>query len=92
MSWSVGTYEPLDSPLVEAVAETAAAVTGERIYRRSATGGGDAKKFRNAGIPTAEYAFGTDTVHAVDEYTTEEALARNAEVYARLPYVWKAHS
>jgi len=92
VSWSVGTYEPLDSPLVEAVAETAAAVTGERIYRRSATGGGDAKKFRNAGIPTAEYAFGTDTVHAVDEYTTEEALARNAEVYARLPYVWKAHS
>ena len=92
VSWSVGTAEPPGSPLVEAVASTAADVTGERVFRRSATGGGDAKTVRNAGIPTVEFALGTDTVHAVDEYTTEEALARNAEVYARLPYVWKAHS
>jgi len=84
-SWSVGTYEPPDSPLVEAVASLAADVTDERVYRRSATGGGDAKKFRNAGIPTVEFALGTDTVHAVDEYTTVDALAGTAEVYTRLP-------
>ena len=90
VSWSVGTYEPVDSPLVEAVASTASEAIGDRIYRRSATGGGDAKKFRNAGVPTVEFAFGTDTVHAVDEYTTREALARNGEVYARLPEVWLA--
>jgi succinyl-diaminopimelate desuccinylase len=85
VDWSVGTYEPIDSPLPAAVAETASAVTGERIYRRSATGGGDAKTFRNAGIPTVEFGIGTDTVHAVDEYTTGDAVGRNASVYARLP-------
>jgi succinyl-diaminopimelate desuccinylase len=87
-SWSVGSYEPPDSPLVEAVATVARGVGDEEIDRRSATGGGDAKKFRHAGVPTVEFAFGTDTVHAVDEYTTAEALAGNAEVYTRLPAVW----
>ena len=86
VSWSVGTYEPVDSPLVDAVSGTAEAVTGERIYRRSATGGGDAKTVRNAGIPTVEFGLGTDTAHAVDEYTTVDALAGNAAVYTRLPY------
>ena len=84
-SWSVGTAEPIDAPLVEAVATVAGDVTGEYIHRRSATGGGDAKKLRNAGIPTVEFALGTDTVHAADEYTTLEALQANAEIYARLP-------
>ncbi|WP_281194582.1 M20 family metallopeptidase [Halorubrum sp. F4] len=88
VSWSVGSYEPVDGPLVGAVTDAAAAVSGERVFRRSATGGGDAKTFRHAGIPTVEFAFGTDTVHAVDEYTTREALARNAEVYAALPSRW----
>ena len=90
VSWSVGTYEPLDSPLVDAVARTVRSVTGEHIYRRSATGGGDAKTFRNAGIPTVEFAVGTDTAHAVDEYTTVDALAGNAAVYARLPFAFAA--
>jgi succinyl-diaminopimelate desuccinylase len=85
VSWSVGSVEPIDSPLVEAVASTAEAVGGDRIYRRSATGGGDAKRLRSAGIPTVEFAFGTDTVHAVDEYTTVDALVDNALVYASLP-------
>ncbi|WP_226023822.1 M20 family metallopeptidase [Halomicrobium salinisoli] len=88
VSWSVGTAEPIDSPLVEAVASTADDVTGERVYRRSATGGGDAKRLRNEGIPTVEFALGTDTVHAVDEYTTVDALVGNAAVYARLPVAW----
>ncbi|WP_433630031.1 M20 family metallopeptidase [Halomicrococcus sp. NG-SE-24] len=88
VSWSVGTAEPIDSPLVEAVAATAADVTDERVYRRSATGGGDAKRLRNEGIPTVEFALGTDTVHAVNEYTTVDALVGNAAVYARLPSVW----
>ena len=89
-SWSVGSYETVESPLVEAVTRTAEDVTEERIYRRSATGGGDAKTFRHAGVPTVEFGFGTDTVHAVDEYTTVEALRQNAAVYARLPAAWDA--
>ena len=88
VSWSVGTAEAPDSPLVEAVASTAADVTGARVFRRSATGGGDAKALRNAGIPTVEFALGTDTVHAPDEYVPIEALLDNAVVYARLPAVW----
>jgi succinyl-diaminopimelate desuccinylase len=90
VSWSVGTAEPMDSPLVEAVASTAEDVTEDRVYRRSATGGGDAKKLRTAGVPTVEFALGTDTAHAVDEYTTVDALAGNAAVYARVPFRWAA--
>ncbi|MHB9285909.1 M20 family metallopeptidase [Halobacteriales archaeon Cl-PHB] len=86
VSWSVGSYERLDSPLVTAVADLAEDVVGEHVYRRSATGGGDAKKLRRAGVPTVEFGLGTDTAHAVDEYTTVDALRGNAEVYARLPW------
>jgi len=85
VSWSVGTAEPIDSPLVDAVASVATDVTGDRVYRRSATGGGDAKQLRNRGIPTVEFALGTDTVHATDEYTTVDALVGTAAVYTRLP-------
>ncbi|MFC7154928.1 M20 family metallopeptidase [Halomarina halobia] len=88
ISWSVGTAEAIDSPLVEAVTAVAEDVTGGRVYRRSATGGGDAKKLRRAGIPTVEFALGTDTVHAVDEYTTTGALVGNAITYARIPYAY----
>ncbi|WP_255197860.1 M20 family metallopeptidase [Halorarius litoreus] len=90
VSWSRGSFEPLDSPLVAATTVAAEAVTGDRVYRRSATGGGDAKKLRHAGIPTVEFALGTDTVHAVDEYTTLDALAGNARAYTRLPYDYAA--
>jgi succinyl-diaminopimelate desuccinylase len=88
VSWSIGTAEPVDSPLVDAVASTAESVIGERVYRRSATGGGDAKTLRNAGIPTVEFALGTDTLHAADEHTTVTALVGNADVYGRLPGAW----
>ena len=90
VSWSVGTAEARDSPLVEAVASTAAAVTEMRVYRRSATGGGDAKKLRNAGIPTVEFALGTDTVHTPDEYVPVDVLADNAVVYTQLPAAWRS--
>jgi len=89
VSWSVGTAEAPDSPLVEAVASTAATVTGERIFRRSATGGGDTKKLRNAGIPAVEFALGTDTVHSPDEYVPIDVLVDNAVVYAQLPEAWQ---
>ncbi|WP_135306097.1 M20 family metallopeptidase [Haloarcula amylovorans] len=89
VSWSVGTAEAPDSPLVEAVASTATAVTGTRVYRRSATGGGDAKKLRNADIPTVEFALGTDTVHAPDEYVPVDVLVDNAVVYTQLPAAWR---
>ncbi|WP_423751805.1 M20 family metallopeptidase [Salinirarus marinus] len=90
VSWSIGTAEAPDSPLVEAVASTAATVTGERIFRRSATGGGDAKTLRNAGIPTVEFALGTDTVHAPNEYVPVDVLVDNAVVYAQLPAAWQS--
>lgn len=90
VSWSVGTAEAPDSPLVEAVASTAAGVTDTRVYRRSATGGGDAKKLRNAGIPTVEFALGTDTVHAPDEYVPADVLVDNAVVYTQLPAAWRS--
>ena len=85
VSWSRGTLVDPDAPIVRAVTETAGAVTGERIYRRSATGGGDAKALRRAGIPTVEFAVGTDTAHGIDEYLPRPALAETARIYARLP-------
>jgi len=89
-NWSVGTFEAPDSPIVAATTEAAAAATSDRVYRRSATGGGDAKKLRNAGVPTVEFGVGTDSAHAADEYTTVGALRTNAAVYARLPYALAA--
>lgn len=86
-SWSTGTYEPVDSPLVNSVISAAEEATQECVYRRSATGGGDAKNLREHGIPTVEFGLGTDTAHASDEHTTVDALAGNAEAYTRLPYV-----
>ncbi|MFC7139878.1 M20 family metallopeptidase [Halosimplex aquaticum] len=90
VSWSVGTAEAPASPLVEAVASTAEEATGDRVFRRSATGGGDAKKLRNAGIPTVEFALGTDTVHTPDEYVSVDVLVDNAVVYAQLPARWES--
>lgn len=86
LSWTRGTYEPLDSPIVEASARAAGRVVEETIYRRSATGGGDAKVFRHEGVPTVEFGFGTQRAHGTDEYTTADALVRNATAYALLPY------
>lgn len=58
---------------------------GGDVYRRSATGGGDAKKLRNAGLSTVEFGVGTDTAHAPEEYTTVDAIAADARIYAGLP-------
>jgi succinyl-diaminopimelate desuccinylase len=85
---SVGTFEALSEPVVGATVDIAESVLGERIYRRSATGGGDAKTLRNAGIPTVAFGVGTDAAGAPDEYTTVEALLANAQVYARLPHTF----
>jgi succinyl-diaminopimelate desuccinylase len=86
VSWTRGSYEPLDGAIVEATAAAAGRVVDDRVYRRSATGGGDAKVLRGEGIPTVEFGFGTQTAHGVDEYTTVEALDRNARSYAAVPY------
>lgn len=86
VSWSFGTYDPIDDPIVEAVAEEAERAVDTTVYRRSATGGGDAKQLRSADIPTVEFAIGTDTVHANDEYITTEAIVSNATIYSRIPY------
>ncbi|WP_336325403.1 M20 family metallopeptidase [Halovenus sp. HT40] len=92
VSWSVGTAEAPDGPLVEATASTAQAVTSERVFRRSATGGGDAKTLRNADIPAVEFALGTDTVHAIDEYIPVDALVDNAVIYTQIPEAWHSLS
>lgn len=85
VSWSIGSYESPESALVAAVGGVTESVLDERVYRRSATGGGDAKRLREAGTPTVEFAVATDTAHACDEYTTVEALAATAEAYLSLP-------
>lgn len=87
-SWSVGTVEPPDSPLVEAVTSTAQAVSEEPVCRRSATSGGDTKQLRNAGIPTVEFSLVADTAHAVDEVIPDDALVDNALVYINLLWVF----
>lgn len=79
-----------DSPLVDAVSLTAGTVTGERIFRRSATGGGDAKGFRNADIPTVEFGLGTDTIDTPDKYILVDTLVDNAIIFAHLPAAWHA--
>jgi succinyl-diaminopimelate desuccinylase len=84
ISWTRGSYEPLDSPIVGASATAAGRVVEDRVYRRSATGGGDAKVFRHEGVPTVEFGFGTQTAHGTDEYTTTDALIRNVTAYALL--------
>jgi succinyl-diaminopimelate desuccinylase len=86
ISWTRGTYEPLDSPIVEATSSAAERVVDDPVYRRSATGGGDAKVLRHNGTPTVEFGFGTQTAHGTDEYTTTEALVRNATAFGILPY------
>lgn len=86
-----GSYDRLDHPVAEATASVVGAVADAPVYRRCATGGGDARHLRAAGIPTVEFGFGTDTVHAVDEYTTVGVLARNVRVLAALPYAFRDH-
>jgi succinyl-diaminopimelate desuccinylase len=86
ISWTRGSYESLDTPIVADSASAAERVVDDRVYRRSATGGGDAKVFRHAGVPTVEFGFGTQTAHGVDEYTTTTALARNVTAYALLAH------
>lgn len=88
ISWTRGSYEPIESPLVEASTRAAEHVVSDDVYRRSATGGGDAKVLRHAGIPTVEFGFGTQTAHGTDEYTTTEALERNAVSYGTLPVLY----
>jgi succinyl-diaminopimelate desuccinylase len=88
ISWTRGSYEPLESPIVEASRLAAENVVDDEVYRRSATGGGDAKVLRHEGIPTVEFGFGTQTAHGTDEYTTTEALMRNAISYGMLPVLY----
>lgn len=89
ISWTRGSYEPLGSPIVGSSATAAERVVDEQVYRRSATGGGDAKVLRHRGIPTVEFGFGTQTAHGTDEYTTTESLVRNAVSYATIPILYE---
>jgi succinyl-diaminopimelate desuccinylase len=86
VSWTEGSFVPLDSPIATSSARAADSVVEDEVFRRSATGGGDAKTLRRIGIPTVEFGFGTQSAHGVEEYTTREALARNVTAYALIPY------
>ena len=88
--WTEGTYERPDAPLVAASVEAASEATGNRVFRRSATGGGDAKTLRNEGISAVEFAIGADTAHSVDEWTSIDALAATATAYTVLPTILAA--
>lgn len=88
ISWTRGSYELIGSPIVEASAKAAEHVVDDQVYRRSASGGGDAKVLRHSGIPTVEFGFGTQTAHGSDEYTTSEALVRNTISYGTLPVLY----
>ena len=92
VSWTRGSYEPLDSPIVGASAAAAERVVDDEVFRRSATGGGDAKVLRHEGVPTVEFGFGTQSAHGTDEFTTERALVRNATAYALLPGEYAART
>jgi len=86
ISWTRGSYEPIDSPLVEASSDAAGSVVDDPVFCRSVTAGGDTKVLRHDGGPTVEFGFGTQTAHGIDEYTTTDALIRNATAYAILPF------
>ena len=86
VSSTAGTYEAADSPVIEPAVEATEQVTGDRVYRRCASGGSDARLFRNEGIPTVELGLGHGNAHATDEYTTTDTLVGNAAVYTLLPY------
>ncbi|MFB6177168.1 MAG: M20 family metallopeptidase [Halobaculum sp.] len=86
LSWTEGTYTDPNTPLVEAATAVATETLPTPVYRRFATGSGDAQAFRECGVPTIEFATGTGTVHGVDEYTTVQKLRQNALAYAKLPF------
>ncbi len=76
----------------ESASPTATASPSPTSLGRSVTGGGDAKKLRHAGIPTVEFALGTDTAHAPDEYVPVDALVDNAVIYTRLPAAFRSRT
>lgn len=81
-----GSYTDPASAIVRATTAVVDDVVPTPVYRRFATGSGDAQVFRDNGVPTVEFATGTGTAHAIDEYTTVDKLRQNAITYARLPY------
>jgi succinyl-diaminopimelate desuccinylase len=85
VSMEDGTYVDPSEPFVETVTQTGEAFAGTQVFRQCATGGGDAKKLRNAGIPAVECAVGSDSAHAVDEYISIDDIEETAEWYSRLP-------
>ncbi|EMA40239.1 M20 family metallopeptidase [Halobiforma nitratireducens] len=85
VSWAEGTYVEPTAPVVEAVTDAAVGVLPDRPLRRCATGGGDAKKLRRAGVPAVESAVGSDTAHGVDEYVSIESLVSTMAWYLRTP-------
>ena len=86
VSMEEGTYTDPDDPFVETVAAAGREVGDQRVFRQCATGGGDVKKLRAAGIPAVEAAVGSDTAHGTDEYISIDALESTAEWYRRLPW------
>jgi len=85
VSMQEGTYTDPEHSFVETVVDAGQAVGNQRVFRQCATGGGDVKKLRQAGIPAVEAAVGSDTAHQVEEYISVDSLEATAEWYGRLP-------
>lgn len=85
LSRGEGRYTDPVAPFVDRVVEVGEEVGDHRVFRRYATGGGDVKKLRAAGIPAVEAAIGSDTARRVDEYVPLDALEAIAEWYCLLP-------
>ncbi|WP_138005563.1 M20 family metallopeptidase [Halalkalirubrum salinum] len=81
-----GSYTDPAAPFVDWVVEVGQEVGDQRVFRRCATGGGDVKKLRAAGIHAVEAAVGSDTAHQADEYVPLDALEATAEWYRQLPW------
>lgn len=80
-----GTYTDPTGSFVEGVVDVGREIGGQRVFRQCATGGGDVKKLRAAGVPAVECAVGSETAHQVDEYISVDALVATAQWYRRLP-------
>jgi succinyl-diaminopimelate desuccinylase len=91
VSMEDGTFVDPSDPFVEMVTRTGERVAGTQVFRQCATGGGDAKQLRNAGIPAVECAVGSDTAHAVDEYVSIDDIERTTDWYTRLPRELAGH-
>ena len=87
VTWSGGQFEAAetatDDPLVSALTEAAAAVTGERPQTGGVSYGSDMRLYRAHGIPTVMFGPGeTHQAHATDESVAISDVVTHARILA----------